>query len=85
VVNLNFDTIRVFEFITLNGSVYVAWDSNGTDAPRPVDLSAVLGIREVAVTPIVTKLNPDDSPVEPRVTRIDTTAIPVSIIPVFTE
>jgi len=37
------------------------------------------------VTQIVTELNPDDSPVEPRVKTFITTAISLSITPVFIE
>lgn len=85
VVDLNFDPIRVFEFITPNGAVYVAWDRDGTDAPRPMDLSLILGSRELAVTPIVTELSVNDSPVEPEVQECGLTAVPLSIIPVFIE
>lgn len=49
------------------------------------DLSAVLGNREVAVTPIVTELNDDSSPVVLEVEKYPTTAIPLSITPVFIE
>jgi len=48
-------------------------------------LNAILGESVVTVTPVIAELNPDNSPVEPRVTRIYTTAIPVSITPVFIE
>ncbi|MCK4394042.1 hypothetical protein KAX17_14160 [Candidatus Bipolaricaulota bacterium] len=48
-------------------------------------LTAVLGEREVTVTRIVMQLNPDNSPVVPEVIRGSTTAIPLSITPVFIE
>ena len=50
-----------------------------------LELTAMLGNREVTLTPIVTELNPDDSPIVPEVKVFPTTAIPVSIIPVFIE
>lgn len=78
-------SIRIFEFLTPNGNVYVAWDRDGTDAARPTDLSPILGNREVAVTPIVTQLNSDNSPVVPEVLRVSATAIPLSIAPIFIE
>jgi len=49
------------------------------------DLSAVLGDREVILTPIVTELNPDNSPVVPEVKVFPATAVPLSITPVFIE
>jgi len=85
VADLSIDSIRVFEFITPNGAVDVAWDVDGTDAPQPMDLSAVLGEREVILTPIVTELDPDDTPVVPEVITLSTTAVPLSITPVFIE
>jgi hypothetical protein len=48
-------------------------------------LILVLGAREVTVPRIVTQLNPDKSPVVPEVIRSSTTAIPLSITPVFIE
>jgi len=49
------------------------------------DLSDVLGNREVEVTQIVTELNDNDSPIKPEVKTYSTTAIPLSITPVFIE
>jgi len=85
VADLSIDSIRVFEFITPNGAVDVAWDVDGTDAVRTTDLSSVLGEREVILTPIITELNPDDTPIAPEVMRLSTTAVPLSITPVFLE
>lgn len=48
-------------------------------------LTAVLGDREVTVTPIVTELNTNDSPAVPEVMKLSTTAVPLSITPVFIE
>jgi len=45
----------------------------------------VLGEREVILTPIITELNPDDTPIAPEVMRLSTTAVPLSITPVFIE
>jgi len=48
-------------------------------------LTAVLGEREVTVTRIVTELNANNSPVVPEVKVFPSTAIPLSITPVFIE
>jgi len=85
VADLSIGSIRVFEFVTPNGAVYVAWDVDGTDAVRTTDLSPVLGEREVILTPIITELSPDDTPIVPEVMRVSTTAVPLSITPVFIE
>jgi len=85
VADLRLGCIRVFEFVTPNGAVYVAWDVDGTDAARTTDLSAVLGEREVILTPIVTQLKPDDTPIVPEARRRASTAVPLSITPVFIE
>ena len=85
VADLSIDHIRIFEFLTPKGNVYVAWDRDGTDAPRPTNLSPILGNREVTVTPIVTELNPDNSPVVPEAKVFPATAVPLSITPVFIE
>ncbi|MCK4246439.1 hypothetical protein KAX14_04315 [Candidatus Bipolaricaulota bacterium] len=45
----------------------------------------MLGESVVTVTPMVTELNPDNSPIVPEVKVFPATAIPVSIIPVFIE
>jgi len=50
-----------------------------------LELTAMLGEREVPVTPIVTQLNPDNSLVAPEAKVFPATAIPWSIIPVFIE
>jgi len=39
----------------------------------------------MTVTPIVTELNPDNSPIISEVKRCDSTAVPLSITPVFVE
>ena len=78
---MSFDPIRVFEFITPNSTVYVAWDADASEETRKADLSVVLDRRVVTGT----QLNSDNSLVELRVTRIDTTPIPGGIIPVFIE
>jgi len=85
VVDLSFDSIRVFEFITPNGNVFVAWDADAAEGTRITDLSAVLGRRVVTVTPIVKELTPDNSLVVPEVQECDSTAIPLSITPDFIE
>ena len=85
VADLSIGPIRVFEFVTPKGNVHVAWDVDGTDAPQPTDLSSVLGEREVILTPIITELDPDDSPVVPEARRGASTAVPLSITPVFIE
>ncbi|MCK4599261.1 hypothetical protein KAU37_05525 [Candidatus Bipolaricaulota bacterium] len=48
-------------------------------------LTAVLGEREVTVTRIVTELYTDDNPSVPEVQECDSTAIPLSITPLFIE
>jgi len=85
VTDLSINSIRIFEFITPNGAVYVAWDRDGTDVPCTTDLSAVLGEREVILTSIITDLNPDGTPIVPEARRRASTAIPLSITPVFIE
>jgi hypothetical protein len=85
VTDLTIDHIRVFEFITPGGRVYVAWDSNGGEDSSVTDLSSVLGNRAVTVTQIVTELNDNDSPVIPGVKTHPASAIPLSITPVFIE
>jgi len=85
VADLSIDHIRIFKFITPKGNVYVAWDADGGQDTSITDLSAVFGNRKVMVTQIVTELNPDNSPVVPEAMRVSTTAIPLSIIPVFIE
>lgn len=85
VVDLSIDNIRIFEFITPEGTVYVAWDLDGSEDPRLADLSGVLGDREVTITQIVTELNEDDSPIIPEVQVVETTSIPLNITPVFIE
>jgi len=85
VADLSIDSIRVFEFVTPNGTVYVAWDVDGTDVPCPTDLSAALGEREVILTPIITELDPSDTPIVPEAEECDSKAIPLCITPVFIE
>jgi len=85
VTDLSLGDLRVFEFPTPRGPVVVAWDAAGTEDARPVDLHAALGEREVAVTGIVTALNDDDTPVVPAAERHLTTAIPLSVSPVFID
>jgi len=85
VADLSIDHIRIFKSITPKGTVYVAWDADGGQDTSITDLSAVFGNRKVMVTQIVTELNPDDSPIVPEVKVFPTTAIPLSITPVFIE
>ena len=85
VADLSIGHIRIFEFITPKGNVYIAWDIEGGEDYTITDLSDVLGNKEVKVTQIVTELNDNDSPVIPRVKSCTTTAIPLSITPVFIE
>jgi len=85
VADLSIDHIRIFEFITPKGNVYIAWDRDGGEDSNITDLSDVLGNKEVTVTRIVTELNNNDSPVQPKVKTHATTAIPLSITPVFIE
>jgi len=85
VADLSIDHIRIFEFITPRGNVYIAWDRDGGEDYSITDLSDVLGNREVEVTQIVTELNDNDSPIKPEVKTYATTAIPLSITPVFIE
>jgi hypothetical protein len=85
VADLSLGSVHVFEFITPIGAVYVAWDVDGTRSPRLVDLSPILGERDVILTPIVTELGPDDTPIVPQVMKLSTTAVPLSLTPVFIE
>lgn len=85
VADLSVDHIRIFQFITPKGEVYVAWDRNAGDDYSITDLSDVLGDMQVTVTQIVTELNDDDSLVRPKVRTCATTSIPLSITPVFIE
>jgi hypothetical protein len=85
VADLSVDHIRIFEFRTPKGDVYVAWNRNGGEDYIMTDLSSVLGNVEATVTQIVTELNDDDSPVKPKVRTCDATAIPLSVTPVFIE
>jgi len=85
VADLSIDHIRVFEFITPGGKVYVAWDSNGGEDSSFTDLTSVLGNREVTVTHIVTELNYNDSPVILGLKTHPAVAVPLSITPVFIE
>lgn len=85
VADLSIGSIRVFEFHLPNVTVTVAWNVDGTDATCTTDLSSVLGKRAVTVTAIVTELDPDGTPIVPEVQQFDSTAIPLSITPVFIE
>jgi len=85
VTDLSIGSIRVFEFLTPNGTVYIAWDVDGTDTPQPIDLSRVLGNRDVLLTPIVTELAPNDTPIVPEAMSVSTTTVPLGITPVFIE
>lgn len=85
VADLSIDHIRIFEFVTPNGTVYVAWDSDGREATSITDVSDVLGNKDVRVTEIITKLNRNDYPVIPNVKTYATSAIPLSVTPVFIE
>jgi len=85
VADLSIDHIRIFKFITPKGTVYVAWDADGGQDTSITDLSAVFGNRKVMATQIVTELNANGSPVVPEVKVFPTTAIPLSITPVFIE
>ena len=83
VSDLSVGNIRIFEFITPKGKVYVVWNRDGGQGSSPTDLSDVLGNKEVTVIQIVTELNANGSPIRPEVKIYDTTAIPLSITPVF--
>ncbi len=85
VAELSIDSIRVFEFLTPKGNVYVSWDRDAGETTFPTDLSALLGERDVILTPIITELDPDGAPIVPEVKRLSTTAVPLSITPVFIE
>jgi len=85
VADLSIDHIRIFEFITPKGNIYIAWDRDGGEDSSITNLSDALGNKEVKVTQIVTELNDNDSPVQPKVETYATTAIPLSITPVFIE
>ena len=85
VADLSIGSIKIFEFTTQEGNIYVAWDRNGSESFGRIDLSDVFGNREVAITQIVTALNDNDSPVIPEVKTYSATSIPLSITPVFIE
>jgi len=85
VADLTIGSIRIFEFVTPKGNVYVAWDRDGGEDSSITDLSSVLGNRQVTVTGIVTKLDYDGSPIEPEVRTHSTTTIPLGITPIFIE
>jgi len=85
VSDLSIGSIRVFKFLTPNGAVYVAWDVDGADASRSVDLSSMLGGKDVLLTPIITELAPNDTPIVPEAMSVSTTTVPLSITPVFIE
>jgi len=85
VADLSIDHIRIFQFITPKGTIYVAWDADGWQDTSITDLSAVFGNRKVMVTQIFTELNPDDSPIVPEAKVFSATAVPLSITPVFIE
>ena len=85
VADLSVASIRIFQFSTPRGIVYVAWDADGTDQVGTVDLSGVLGHRDVKVAPIVTQLNTNNGPIVPEASTHSSANVPLSITPVFIE
>ena len=85
VADLSIASIRIFRFDTPKGTVYVAWDADGTNQVKTVDLSEVLGHRDVKVALIVTQLNTNSGPVVPEASTHSSANVPLSITPVFIE
>jgi hypothetical protein len=85
VEDLSTGNIRIFKFVTPEGLICVVWDSLGNGTPENIDLSSVLGKRDVRVTGIITELNRNDTPVLLEVITCPTASIPVGITPVFIE
>ena len=85
VIDKSAGTLRVFEFNTPEGPVYVAWNSKGNDLPEINDLSSIIGNNDIKITGIVTELNRNNNPVLPKIIDCSPTAVPIGITPVFME
>jgi hypothetical protein len=81
--DLSIGDVRAFRFMVRRGSVYVLWSDDA--AERLVDASAILGAGTFLVTPIVTALDDTLAPIVVPPRTCASSALPVSITPVFVE
>jgi len=84
VKDLSIGSVRIFEFKTPNGKVYVAWDSDGDDQYASTNLTSIYN-GNVKVTYIVTEIDENNNPIQKDSETRHTSNIPISITPIFIE
>jgi hypothetical protein len=82
-IDASFDDVRVFGFAIGDRTVWVLWSSS--EAETAVDASVILGDADVLVTRIVTALDETGAPIVTPPETASSTALPVSIRPIFVE
>jgi hypothetical protein len=76
-------SLRIFDFKVGGKDVYIVWNAQG--ASSNVDLSSVLGNRDVKITHIVTELNASKNPIYPPDETKSSKSVPVGLTPIFVE
>jgi len=83
VIDLSQSNLRIFDFKVGGKDVYIIWSSQGTSST--VDLSSVLGNRNITITHIVTELDGAKNPIYPSNETKSSKSVPVGLTPIFVE
>jgi len=81
--DLSQGSLRIFDFKVNGKDVYIVWNAQGTSST--VDLSSVLGSRDVNITYIVTGLDTSKNPVYPPNEVKNSRSVRVGLMPIFVE
>jgi len=81
--DLSQGSLRIFDFKVGGRDIYIVWNAQGTSST--VDLSSVLGNRDVKITHIVTELDGAKNPIYPANETKSSKSVPVGLTPIFVE